>query len=64
MHVNNGGKTKADILHGYRSALYFGIGLAAFGLLLAFVFLLKGYWYDHKATQQAEEKDDIEDQRL
>ncbi|KAK8879220.1 MFS general substrate transporter [Apiospora arundinis] len=43
-HVNNGGKTPADILSGYRGAWYFGIGLAGLGILLSSIFVVKGYW--------------------
>ena len=43
-HVNNGGKTPEDILHGFRGALYMGIGLSGFGILLSLTFLGKVYW--------------------
>ncbi|KAK4621816.1 hypothetical protein CLAFUW4_06740 [Fulvia fulva] len=46
VYVNNGGLTYEDTLHGYRCALYMGIGLAGLGVLLAFVFVLKSYWDD------------------
>ena len=51
IHVNNGGKTPEDVLLGYRGALYFGTGLAGFGLALAVAFVGKQYWDDRKAKQ-------------
>ncbi|KAF2669229.1 MFS general substrate transporter [Microthyrium microscopicum] len=41
VHVNNGGKTPEDLLKGYRGAEYVGIGLAALGLCISIIFLLK-----------------------
>lgn len=41
VHVNNGGTTKADLLKGYKGALYMGIGLAGLGLLVCLVYLVK-----------------------
>lgn len=41
VHVNRGGRTPPDLLHGYRCALYLAIGLAGLGILLAIFFLLK-----------------------
>lgn len=41
VHVNRGGRTPKDLLHGYRCALYLAIGLAGLGILLAIFFLLK-----------------------
>lgn len=41
VHVNRGGRTPTDLLHGYRCALYLAIGLAGLGILLAIFFLLK-----------------------
>ncbi|KAJ5242082.1 MFS general substrate transporter [Penicillium citrinum] len=43
LQINNGGKTKADLLHGYRGTLWFSVGLTAFGTILAIVFLIKDY---------------------
>ncbi|CAN8097735.1 unnamed protein product [Discula destructiva] len=39
--LNNGGKTKEDLLKGYRGALYLGIGIAGFGVLICIAYLLK-----------------------
>lgn len=44
VHVNNGGKTQADLLKGYKGALYMGVGLAASGLVICLVFLAKDRW--------------------
>lgn len=41
VHVNNGGANKADLLMGYRGALYMGIGLAGLGLLICLIYLVK-----------------------
>jgi hypothetical protein len=35
-HVNDGGR---DVLHGYRRALYMGIGLAGLGLVISICFM-------------------------
>ncbi|EGP85520.1 unnamed protein product [Zymoseptoria tritici ST99CH_1A5] len=48
VHVNNGGRTPADVLHGYRSALYMGIGLSGLGIFFALTFLAKSYWDDRR----------------
>ncbi|KAM3417240.1 hypothetical protein BST61_g5499 [Cercospora zeina] len=49
MHVKNGGGTEADVLHGYRSALYMGTGLAGLGVASAILFLVKTL-YDEKKS--------------
>lgn len=46
--VNNGGVTPADKLKGYRSALYFGIGLAGLGICTSLTFLIRSYVQDRK----------------
>ena len=57
IHVTKGDNTFDDTLHGYRSALYMGIGLAGLGIFLSFIFVLKSYWKDHQdARAQAMEK--------
>lgn len=38
-NINGGGN---DVLRGYRGALYLGVGLSGFGLLLAIFSILKG----------------------
>lgn len=40
VHVNGGGTTPEQLLKGYRSALYFGIGLSGLGILVAAAFVL------------------------
>ena len=57
VHVTKGDGTFQDTLHGYRGALYTGIGLAGLGIFLSFIFVLKSYWRDHKdARAKAMEK--------
>ena len=41
VHINNGGRTPAEVLKGYRGAWYFGIGSAAAGLCLSILFVIK-----------------------
>lgn len=38
VHVNNGGRTRDDLLAGYRGAFYMGIGFAALGTALSLAF--------------------------
>ncbi|EME42854.1 hypothetical protein DOTSEDRAFT_173327 [Dothistroma septosporum NZE10] len=65
VHVNNGGQTYEDTLHGYRSALYMGIGLAGLGVFLAFIFVLKSYWDDRKTAQpRSRQESDNEDAKV
>lgn len=52
VHVTKGDGTFQDTLHGYRGALYTGIGLAGLGIFLSFVFVLKSYWKDHKDARE------------
>ncbi|CAK1366430.1 unnamed protein product [Cercospora beticola] len=52
VHVNNGGKTEADVLHGYRSGLYMGIGLAGLGIALAILFLVKTLYDERKSARR------------
>ena len=51
-HVDRGGMTPADVLRGYRGALYMGIGLAGFGLFLSVAFVMKGYWRDRRVQRR------------
>lgn len=41
VNINNGGRTQADVLKGYRGALYLAIGLAGLGIAVCTVFLAK-----------------------
>ncbi|KAL1853199.1 multidrug-resistance type transporter aminotriazole resistance [Diaporthe australafricana] len=50
VYTNNSGKTKADLLKGYKSALYLGVGLAGLGLAICLVYLARDLW---KASQKA-----------
>ncbi|ROV95970.1 hypothetical protein VMCG_07979 [Cytospora schulzeri] len=51
--INNGGKTQADKLKGYRGGYYLGIGLAVFGVGICLAFLLKTR---HTKRRETEEK--------
>lgn len=55
LQINNGGKTKADLLHGYRGTLWFSVGLTAFGTILAIVFLIKDY-RERKLARKGDEE--------
>lgn len=50
--TNNGGNTQADILKGYRSAYYLGIGIAGLGVCICIAYVLKS----RKTKQQAGEE--------
>jgi hypothetical protein len=56
LEINNGGHTKADLLHGYRGTLWFSVGLTAFGTVLALIFLLKDLRRRKLAKNQTEEQ--------
>ena len=45
VHTNRGGHTMEDVLKGYRSALYLGIGLSGLGLVIALLFLLRSFCF-------------------
>lgn len=59
VHVNNGGKTQADLLKGYRGALYMGIGLAAFGLVICLIFLAKDRGRTSRKSLTGKEKSNM-----
>lgn len=40
-NINHGGQTKADLLHGYRGALWFSVGLTGLGTILSLIYLFK-----------------------
>jgi MFS family permease len=48
VHVNNGGKTPADVLKGYRGAMYVGAGLSGMGMVVSILFILKGLLKDRR----------------
>ncbi|CAI7673538.1 unnamed protein product [Penicillium pancosmium] len=56
LQINNGGKTAADLLHGYRGTLWFSVGLTAFGTILALTFLLKDHRRRKLANNEKEEE--------
>lgn len=41
VHINGGGDTKAELLHGFRGACYVSIGLAGLGMIISFAFFVK-----------------------
>ncbi|EOA89248.1 uncharacterized protein SETTUDRAFT_105301 [Exserohilum turcica Et28A] len=51
VHVNNGGKTTADELKGYRGALYFSVGMCGLGVVTSLLFLFKIRLRAKKAAQ-------------
>jgi hypothetical protein len=40
VHVNNGGRTPADVLKGYRGAWYMGVALSGLGMVIAAIFVV------------------------
>lgn len=54
---HDGDTEEQKLLSGYRHAIYVGIGLAASGVALAVVFLLKASWDDRKTKHSAKEPD-------
>ncbi|TFB02991.1 Drug resistance protein [Trichoderma ghanense] len=40
-NINRGGHTKTDLLHGYRGALWFSVGLTGLGTILSLIYLFK-----------------------
>ncbi|KAI1338208.1 MFS general substrate transporter [Xylariaceae sp. FL0016] len=55
IHVNNGGRTPADLLRGYHGAFYMAVGLAGLGILVCVSFLVRTH-QKVKATEQPQEK--------
>ncbi|KAJ9137112.1 Major facilitator superfamily transporter [Pleurostoma richardsiae] len=56
VHVNNGGKTEADLLKGYRGALYMGTGLAGLGVIVCILYLAKHHFQSGERGDDAPEK--------
>ena len=46
--MNEGGKTKEDVLRGYRAALVVGVGLAVLGWCFSLVYL----WVDYRGSRR------------
>lgn len=44
VHINRGGRTPSDLLHGYRSAWYLGIGFSGLGLVVSLMFLVRNHF--------------------
>ena len=51
-NVNKGGRTKEDLLRGYRAALYVGVGLAVLGWCFSLVYL----WVDYRGVRRLREE--------
>lgn len=54
VHVNDGGNTPAQVLKGYRGAMYMGVGLAGLGMVISLSFLIKSHWEERKRTREAD----------
>lgn len=61
-HINNGGKTPADVLKGYRGASYMAIGLGGLGIGLSLISLLKSAGKPHDDAEK-KHQDEVEDAR-
>ena len=57
VQLNRGGRTQADILKGYRSALYLAIGLSGLGVFIALLFLVKMHLTEKKEMRVTEEEE-------
>lgn len=55
VYTNGGGHTPQQMLKGYRSALYVGIGCAGLGVLLGLTYVVKDYMTSHKLKKRREE---------
>lgn len=56
--INNGGTTPADTLKGYRGAYYLGIGFAALGVVICFIYLVKSREDAKKRKDDNDEKNE------
>jgi hypothetical protein len=57
VHVNNGGTDGSDLLKGYRSAWYLGIGLAGSGAICATIFGITNWRESRKNRTMKEMKE-------
>ncbi|TVY29911.1 Efflux pump [Lachnellula hyalina] len=55
ININHGGHTQADLLYGYRGALWFSVGLTGLGTVLSLIFLLKNHSKQKSNESKAEE---------
>lgn len=55
-NINHGGHTQADLLHGYRGALWFSVGLTGLGTILSLLFLLKNHHQKQKSSKNRTEE--------
>jgi len=56
ININRGGRTKSDLLYGYRGALWFSVGLAGLGAVLSLIFLLKHHRNQKPIEAKSEEE--------
>lgn len=56
IHVNNGGKTKEDVLKGYRGAFYVAIGICGLGIAICLSFVFKSHFMKRPDKSKDEEK--------
>lgn len=54
VHTSHGGATEADVLMGYRSAMYLGVGLSGLGMAIALLFLMNIHWSGRKRMRNSE----------
>ncbi|KAF2788853.1 major facilitator superfamily MFS-1 [Melanomma pulvis-pyrius CBS 109.77] len=59
VQLGRGGRTKEDLLRGYRSALYLAVGLSALGMCLALLLLVKMFILGKKESRD-EERETVE----
>jgi MFS family permease len=56
ININRGGRNKSDLLYGYRSALWFSVGLAGLGTVLSLIFLLRHHGNQKRIEDKSEEE--------
>jgi MFS family permease len=62
--TNKGGRTREDILNGFKGAWYLGVGLGALGLLVALAFLLREVRHARRRWAAIEEHQLSSEQKL
>ncbi|TVY44288.1 Efflux pump [Lachnellula subtilissima] len=55
VNINHGGHTEADLLYGYRGALWFSVGLTGLGTVLSLIFLVQNHRKQKSNDNKAEE---------
>ncbi len=56
VHTNHGGRTEGDELHGFRGAMYLGIGFTVLGVFTSALFLAKTTLRERKSKPASVEK--------